>query len=270
MASVAGRGIGRTALALAIGAMTLLIGPPTAPAAIQLGEAFPPSQPCFTQAVYLQTSSADNGYVVPAPGVINSYSVYAPPAGYGGIQKFRFVVGRQAGGFVGRYTTVGVSPPVDPTPGVLNTYPVQIPVLPGDVIGFFLPYVPSVDGTPCSADDYRDVFHYFPGSTGPGETYDYSYKAGRKIDIAATLETTPCASRPPTIAGTAGRDRLTGTTGPDVIVGLGGRDRIKGLGGRDVICGGSGRDVLEGDGGKDICEGGRGADSGACERERSL
>jgi hypothetical protein len=250
-------------LGFAVSAAVLLVGPTAAPAATQLGDAFPPPNSCPGQVIYLQTSSIESEYTVHAPGVINSWSVYAPPTG---LDRLKFQVARPAG--LDTFKTIGESPLVDAVPGQLNTYPVQVPVLPGDVIGLYWPFE-SRDTACADNDAVGYVSYFFFGSANPGETYKYAWRAGRKIDVAANLVTTRCAGHPPTIAGTPGRDRLVGTPGRDVIVGLGGRDRIQGRGGRDIICGDGGRDVIKGGGGRDVCAGGKGADSEACEVERS-
>lgn len=88
--------------------------------------------------------------------------------------------------------------------------------------------------------------------------------------VQAIVSQTSCPDTvAPTIAGTAGPDRLAGTAGADVIHGLGGNDWIAGLGGDDVICGGTGdddisggdgRDQLFGDTGNDRITGGNGQD----------
>lgn len=64
--------------------------------------------------------------------------------------------------------------------------------------------------------------------------------------------TPKCDGLTPTIAGTAGNDRIVGTPGRDIIHGLGGNDTIIGLGGSDTICGGVGADRLEGGADADV------------------
>lgn len=78
-----------------------------------------------------------------------------------------------------------------------------------------------------------------------------------------------CAAVQPTIAGTAGRDRLIGTRHRDVITGYAGKDVIHARGGNDLICAGSGADrvfggrgddAIAGRAGRDLLVGGRGRD----------
>jgi Ca2+-binding RTX toxin-like protein len=74
-------------------------------------------------------------------------------------------------------------------------------------------------------------------------------------------QSSPCAGKQATIAGTPGNDKLTGTPRRDVIVALGGKDRVSGGKGNDLICGGAGRDILKGGKGKDKLKGGSGKDT---------
>jgi Ca2+-binding RTX toxin-like protein len=99
----------------------------------------------------------------------------------------------------------------------------------------------------------------------------------------------PCATKTPTVLGTAGSDQLVGTAGADVIDAQGGKDTVNALGGNDVVCGGPGKDTLKGGpgkdkllgqagkdklkggGGKDTCKGGKGRDTAsACEVQKSI
>ena len=79
------------------------------------------------------------------------------------------------------------------------------------------------------------------------------------------------------VAGGAGKDRLTGRnggsnpkndffdggSGNDVLTGLGGKDAIWGGAGADRIYGGNGDDALDGKGGNDLIVGGKGRDQGS-------
>jgi Ca2+-binding RTX toxin-like protein len=140
----------------------------------------------------------------------------------------------------------------------LNTYPTQIPVQGGDVIGiWFFNNGNALAGR--AAAGY--ALHYATGDIPPGSTAVFTPFAATQLDVSATVETTPCGGDAPTMAGTAGNDTLIGTSGPDVIVGLGGQDTLKGTGGKDRICGGDGKDTLSGGKGNDKLLGQKGADT---------
>jgi Ca2+-binding RTX toxin-like protein len=84
------------------------------------------------------------------------------------------------------------------------------------------------------------------------------------------IEPPVCDSRPATIVGSTGRDKLRGSRFSDVIAGLGGKDSIKGAKGNDLICGGHGTDRIAGGKGDDRVLGGPGDDrvSGGRGRDR--
>jgi Ca2+-binding RTX toxin-like protein len=94
----------------------------------------------------------------------------------------------------------------------------------------------------------------FPVRVGP----DLSYNGGDSD--AFVVKVVGAITRPCTITGTPGDDRLVGTSGPDVICGLGGDDHIRGLRGNDVILAGPGADVAIGGVGNDRVRGGPGPD----------
>lgn len=73
-----------------------------------------------------------------------------------------------------------------------------------------------------------------------------------QVPVPVPPGTPKCDGLTPTIAGTAGNDRIVGTPGRDIIHALGGNDTVLGLGGSDTICGGVGADRLEGGADADI------------------
>ncbi len=249
----------------------------TASAATTIGETFAPTSICST-GIFLQSTSVSEQYEAPDAGVITSWQ-YQAPADPAEVPQLKFKVARRAG--PNSFTIVGESRLRTPRAGELNSFPVQIAVEAGDLLGFHV-NSPGGISRPCGrspAPGY--AFHSAAGDPPPGSNVEDpgGASADLQLDLSATLETTPCKGRSPTIAGTSGADRLTGTPDTDVMVGLGGNDTMNGLDGKDFICGGAGRDGLKGGdgkdsltggGGRDTCVGGKGNDSaGSCETERS-
>jgi hypothetical protein len=147
-------------------------------AATQIGETFSPTVPCGSTATFLQTVSPGDQYVVPADGVITSWSFQAnetPPA-------LKFKVGRSQGGTM--FTIVGESDLETPAPKALNTYPVQIRVQAGDLIGFF----DAVDGT-CGTLAAGYVARFAAGDVPPGTSANFpALSPVPRLDVSATLE----------------------------------------------------------------------------------
>jgi hypothetical protein len=258
-----------------------LVAVPGNASAITLGETFvPPLSNCSPNFTRLQPDTPGDQYVAPAAGVITSWSFEAdndPP-------DMRFKVARPEGG--GLFTIIGQSGLEDPAPSELNTFPVNIPVQAGDVIGN---YITDPDPTGCqrSVPDHP-IFVRF-GEVLLGETATFFDDGDSQLDLSAELEPYRCGGKNATLAGTAGKDELVGTSGDDVIVAFGGKDTIKGKGGADVACGGNGKDKLKGGAdndklkgqkgndamkgaaGEDKCVGGKGKDTAKkCEVTKSL
>jgi hypothetical protein len=273
----------RSICVTAIGALLAL---PAVAHGVTIGETFTPTLGGSQGLTNLQSTSPGGQYAAPSAGVITSWSFQAGPA-QGKPDTLKLKVGRPLGNNI--FTTVGESAPAVLQADALNTFPTQIPVQAGDVLGFYF----TADGNG-QAETGRAVagyaLHYFSGDPPPGTPASYiPFGPATQLNIAANLETTLCNGRAPTIAGGPGDDTLAGTEGPDVIVALEGNDSVSGLGGDDVVCGGTGKDKLrggagkdkllgeggkdklKGGGGKDVCKGGGGRDSaGACEKVKSL
>lgn len=271
------------AVSLVLAAAALLGVPSAANAATTIGQALTPTALCNPNQALLQTTSPGSQYQVPAPGVITSWSFQAPATQ---VPQLKLKIGRRAGG--DNFAIVGESVLMTPAAGVLNTYPVQVPVQAGDLLGFYV--APAAGTRFCARLVPGYTLHKLFADPPPGTAPTFAVEPqAAQIGIAATVETTPCMGKPPTMAGTAGPDQLTGTAGPDVIVGLGGKDTISGLADNDVICGGPGKDKLKGGagqdnllgqggndklkggGGSDVCKGAKGNDAASgCEVKKSL
>jgi hypothetical protein len=177
-----GRGTRTLLLALAVG----LIGlgaPSSAGAAAQIGTTFPGPNLSCGAATVVQSTSPGGSYAAPSAGVITSWSFHA---GTTAPTLLKFKMARPAG--VNTFTIVGESPPKTPAAGVLNTYTdVRIPVLAGDVIGYYTEVGPSFTG--CGKADAGFAFHDHDGDVAPGTTDSYGPSSPSfQLDFSAVLE----------------------------------------------------------------------------------
>lgn len=171
--------IGRKLVVAVVVGMTGLVSPATAGAATQLGETFGPGYACGNDYTELQSASPGGQYEAHTSGVITSWSFQAPTFPPGAL---KFKVARPIGGAM--FTIVGESFAKTPTANMLNTYTdIQIPVIPGDVIGLI------TDGAECgrlTSSDY--TIHRVFGDGSPGSTATYSASNGLQLNISAILE----------------------------------------------------------------------------------
>jgi hypothetical protein len=276
----------RVPLLFLVGAVALLAIPSGASAAVTVGKTFEPTAGC-SSLTRLQSVSPGSQYTVPSNGVITRWSFRAannPP-------DLRFKVGRVTPGEdldgSAEFTIVGESLiKEDLNDDALNSFFTRIPVLAGDVIGFFNPDFAG----PCNKNTVEDdgyVTHNRFDDPHPGDAGLSYFRATRQLDIAATLEadcdndglgdetqdtnTSACgpgANTPVTckgervnIIGTPGADEIVGTPGPDVIAALAGNDRVFAFGGNDLVCGNNGADRIRGGPGNDILKGNHGNDT---------
>jgi hypothetical protein len=156
-----------------------LAGPSPASAATQIGETFDPGTGAFCSAPFtvLQSASPQALYAAPFAGVITSWSFRAdalPP-------RVKLKVGRFAGGDA--FTIVGESSLILPTPTILNTFPVRIPVHSADAIGLYVD-TSGFCGRP--AGGFLD--HFRSEDTQPGTTATFTQEGNFQFDISAALE----------------------------------------------------------------------------------
>jgi hypothetical protein len=166
---------------LAAGAMLALAAPGSAPGAVTIGATFTASEPLAASPTFIQSRSSGNAYAAPSDGVITSWAHQAdasPPT-------LRFKVVHPLGG--NSFGLVGESGLTPQAAGVLNRFPIRIPVQAGDVIGFFLAgsgsYKVAAQGS-AGGDQARFV----SGDAPSGATlYSISIEP-IKLDISAQLE----------------------------------------------------------------------------------
>ena len=294
-------------LSLGLLAAAMLIAVPSgASAATTIGQTFAPTSVCGN--TQLQTTSPGGQYTVPSVGVITRWSFQAdraPP-------QLKFKVARPAPGADlmsdADFTMIGESGLVTPVALTLNSYFVQVPVKPGDVIGLF-----NATGGNCERTASGSRVHFHSGDVMPPTTATFTKGGPFLLDLSALLEpdcdndglgdetqdkklSSPscpppltCKGKFLTIVGTDGPDEIVGTPSRDVIGALDGNDKVRGLDGKDLICAGKnrdtlkggkskdklfgqkGRDRLRGGGARDVCKGGKGEDSASkCEVEKSI
>ncbi len=166
---------------LVAGAVLALAAPGRALGAVTIGATFTAGEPLAASPTYIQSRSSGNAYAAPSDGVITSWAHQAdadPP-------MLRFKVVHPLGG--NSYALVGESDLTPQAAGVLNQFPIRIPVQAGDIIGFFLAgsgsYKVAALGSPG-----EDQARFVAGDTPPGDTlYPISIEPIR-LDISAQLE----------------------------------------------------------------------------------
>jgi Ca2+-binding RTX toxin-like protein len=213
-------------------------------------------------------SGEGNPYTVAAAGVITSWSFQT---GSSAVPGLKLKVARPQSALAS-YLFIGESAAGAQTPNAVNTYPANIPVQAGDIIGIYF-------GAPAGAPCYTPLLHpnddvlLFDGDPPVNAMATVEDGTTARIPVSATVTTTtpgaPSAPSTPsatcrglaaTIVGTPGDDVRTGTPGRDVMLGLEGDDTLRGLAGNDVICGAKGNDALNGGKGKDTVLGQKGSD----------
>jgi hypothetical protein len=148
-------------------------------AATPIGEAFEPAgDNCTGNATYIQSGSPGGQYAAPFAGVITAWSHQA----LGSSTQLRLKVAHSEGG--NDFTIVGESELVQETSETASAHPVRIPVVAGDVIGFYL--APNV---PCLRVTGAYAYLWKPGEdTAVGTTASFATGAPAELDIAAILE----------------------------------------------------------------------------------
>jgi hypothetical protein len=152
--------------------------------ATTLGETFVPSQTCAPGDTFVQSTSPGGKYAAPAAGVITRWSFQADSTPT--TDKLKFKVAR-ATDIADEFTVIGESPLVDPVTNTLNSYPVQIPVQAGDVIGVYWDQG-NAALSECVRDDTAYKDHYFVGDVLPGTTQAFTPEEGYQFDVSALLE----------------------------------------------------------------------------------
>ncbi len=116
-------------------ALSLAASASPATASVTIGQLVSASAPCAANNDWAQLSvGSGTSYVVPGKGSITSWS---HSAGAGAGQMMTMKIWRQVVAGT-TYAAVGHDGPRALGPSAINTFPVNIPVMPGDVLGFHL------------------------------------------------------------------------------------------------------------------------------------
>lgn len=175
---------------VALVALIALVSAPTAMAQLTVGQTAPPGDatpPCVFTNPYdeLQTGvAAGNSYTVPAAGLLTSWSTNAgsTPGQTLGVKVFRPVAGS--------YLVVAQDQMRPLLSGALNTFPIAIPVLAGDLIGV---YQPGGTTANCSFETAfaADTVVFKMGNVPPGGTVvpteTGSPEPESRLNVSATL-----------------------------------------------------------------------------------
>lgn len=183
------RGV-RMSLFVGLAVLVSLVAASSACAELVVGQLAPGSSPpttCTHDSSYdeLQVGVAGgNSYVVPVSGVLTSWSTNA---GTEGGQSQGFKVFRSTG--ADSFQIVAEDTPRVLAPGVLNTFPIVIPVQAGDVIGIV--YVAETK-TACAFEtgEAGDVLAYHRGITAPGGSLQLDpedTESEKRVNLSATL-----------------------------------------------------------------------------------
>jgi hypothetical protein len=168
--------------------LVAIVGAPAASAQLTVGQNPPPGIPprlCEFESAYDEVqvqTAAGNSYVVPVAGVLTSWTTVVGPATG---QAFGLKVYRPLGGEI--YQVIGVDGPRALVPGTANTFPVNIPVVAGDVLGVVLGPNSAAD---CVFDTglSQDIIRFHPGNdaVGSSNTFGNFFESAR-LNISATL-----------------------------------------------------------------------------------
>jgi hypothetical protein len=190
-------------MAAAIASLALSTG---AEADLTVGEVAPPNPPLTcnygtTDTVQISTAGG-NAYVVPEAGVLTSWST---SAGYGLGQAVSLKVYRPTGG---GYTVLAEDGPRALAQSVLNTFPIDIPVEAGDVLGLNdgeakpSHYLVSNDACDFETGAAEDAEAGLLGDAGPGTQLDFAAEdsmPGTRVNVSANL--VPTLVQVPTTTG---------------------------------------------------------------------
>jgi hypothetical protein len=187
----------RFALAASLAVFSLAASASPAGASVTLGQLAPGvSPPGYLDGLcggpvpgdYLQhTVISGNSYVVPGPGVITSWS---HNAGDGSGMTLTFKVFRKFGGAL--FTAVGHSGPFPLLPSTVNTFPANIAVTTGDIIGLRVPT--ATPGVACDFEAPAEVGELTTepdladGQSGTFAPSSSSPFFGYRVNITAVFE----------------------------------------------------------------------------------
>ena len=167
-----------------------------------------------TDAIQVATAGGAS-YVVPQAGTLTSWSTAAGP---GAGQAVSLKVYRPVSGTI--YSVVGQDGPRALTPSVLDTFPIDIPVQAGDVIGLNDGEAAIVhDACQFYTASLGDVVAGLPGDTADGSQLNFEAsvtRGGARINVSANLQPTPPIVVTPVVPISS--SPITGATTPSAPV----------------------------------------------------
>ena len=183
--------IGRRTIGAAAFLAALLLAASLSPASasVLIGQVGAPTaaDACDISDNLQPTVTSGTSYVVPAVGTITSWSHSARSGTLGGpVAKMK--VFRPLGGPT--YQVVGGDGPRPLSPGLLNTFATSVSVVPGDVIGLWVPMRPADDAIGCSFSVPGDSFLRRSGDLADGQSGAFAANAStlnRRVNVAAVL-----------------------------------------------------------------------------------
>lgn len=171
----------RWGLVASVATLSLLSSASPAGAAVTIGQTAPPgpaTQVCPTPYDQLNpTVTSGNSFVSPVSGTITSWSVQEPSGGQMTMKVFRPLGGLS-------YQVVGHQGPHNLSPG-LNTFPANVPVKAGDVLGS------SAAGfAACAFAVPGETYLYLAGDLPDGAQGTWLSDTGARINISAVVDPT--------------------------------------------------------------------------------
>jgi hypothetical protein len=106
------------------------------------------------------------------------------------VAALKLKVGRAAGG--GKYTIVGEAAAGSESPNAINTYPANIPVLVGDIIGIY-----HTTGNCWTNNEMNpaDTFAFNASDVAPGTTQPFGSDNSARIPVSALVTPEPTGQR---------------------------------------------------------------------------
>lgn len=169
-------------IAAAVAIASLVVPLDGAGAVTQIGQTFQGATGNCSPGTRLQSGSPSGQYAAPSPGVITSWSIQSGS----GSAPVKFKVARNAGGDNFAIVAESEFQSID-TANVLNTFPIRIPVLAGDVIGHYAG-TPSVFGCTRSAPGFTVHQSAFDANPAPGTTSAFTPSPALQLSLSAVLE----------------------------------------------------------------------------------
>jgi hypothetical protein len=148
-----------------------------------VGQLFTPAINCVGPFTYLQTASPSRvSYVIPFDGVITSWAWHA---GETPVTNLKLKVGHSVGG--GQFVIDAEAPAGSQTPNAATSYPANIPVRAGEIIGI------TQNGGACTSPDvgYQTTFWQGDVPPSPNPVTPFATFPDRPLPVQVTVMQTP-------------------------------------------------------------------------------